>query len=350
MSDDLYEILGLTKEATDSEIRTAYRKLALQYHPDKNEGDEEAAKTFRKIAEAYEVLSDPEKRAAYDQQGMPGARDAGFQGFQDDADIFRQYGDIFGDAFQQRYYQSRPQPTPGRDVRARLPLTFLEAALGAKKEIEIPKLVACAACDGFGTRSKTPPQACSACGGTGHVSQRAREQGGFFSFSSACPECHGRGINLSDACPACGGDGLVEKPTKVVLTIPPGVESGKTLRLTGQGEAGQYGGPAGNLFVELEVADDSHFTRSGNDIRSDVLVPVATALLGGKVDVRTIHGVVNVTVPPCTSSDRTLRIRGQGIKATPAGDHLARVVIQVPETLSDDAREAIATHLTADAT
>ena len=345
MADDLYEILGLTKEATDSEIRTAYRKLALQYHPDKNEGDEEAAKKFRKIAEAYEVLSDSEKRAAYDSRGMSGARDAGFHGFENEEDIYRRYGDIFGDAFEQRYYQQRSQPVRGRDVHAKLTVSFMEAVRGAKKEIEIPKLVTCTTCNGFGTRSKAAPSACQTCGGTGHLSRRDREQGGFFSFSSVCPDCQGRGVDASDACPACAGAGVVEQATKVVLTIPPGVETGKVLRLTGQGEAGQHGGSAGNLLVEIVVEADQRFERSGKDIRSDAQVPVATALLGGKVDVATIHGTVSVTVPPGTSSDKVLRIRGQGVKTTPPGDHLVRVVITVPESLSEDARQAVETYL-----
>ena len=343
---DLYEELGVSKDASEKEIKASYRKLALRYHPDKNANDEAAAEKFKRVAEAYEVLSDPEKRKAYDARGMSGAKEAGFQGFEADEDIFRQYGDIFGDAFQERYYQQRTRPVRGRDVRATMPITFVEAALGGKKEIEIPKLGVCSTCGGFGTASKSAPRPCQTCQGTGHVSRRGQEQGGFFSVSSACPDCRGSGIGNEDACSDCGGDGVIERSSKVIVTIPAGVASGRTLRLNGQGQAGQHGGPAGNLLIELVVNPDSRFGRDGDNILSDAMVPVATALLGGKVDVPTIHGVVSVTVPAGTSSDQTLRIRGQGVKRNDsAGDHLVRVVITVPKTLNAAAEEAIREHL-----
>lgn len=347
MSDqDLYEVLGVGKDASEKELKTAYRALALKYHPDKSDGDEEASRKFKQVAEAYEILSDPDKRKAYDNRGMSGARDAGFQGFEANRDIYQQYGDIFGDLFAERYHQERIRPRKGRDVRAALTISFMDAALGGKKEIEIPKLAPCEICSGFGTASKSPPQPCATCQGTGQVSRRAQEQGGFFSVSSACPDCQGKGIRPEDVCRQCEGDGLLEKASKVVVTIPTGVEPGKVLRLSGQGEAGQQGGAAGDLLIELQVTDDARYTREGVHIRSDVRVPVGVALVGGKVDVPTIHGVVTLTVPPGTSSDQTLRIRGQGIRTSAStGDHLVRVVIAVPEKLTPAAEAAIKEHL-----
>jgi molecular chaperone DnaJ len=341
---DLYEVLGVSKEASDSEIQKAYRKLALKYHPDKNPDDPKAAGNFKKVSEAYEVLSDPEKRQAYDRGGMDAT---GFRGFESNEEIFSHFGDVFGDLFGSRVQQRRQAgPQRGRDLRFVLPLTFIEAALGGDREIEVRVADSCPDCHGYGTAGGTAPERCPDCQGTGQVSRQGRQQGGFFSVSSPCPSCGGIGQKSGPRCSHCGGDGRIENQKRINIKIPAGIDNGQTLRLSGQGEAGRGGGPQGDLLIEAQVQPHATLRRSGKNIRSDVRVPVATALLGGKVEVPTLKGVVVLTVPPGTSSDQVLRIRGQGIPAkNGSGDHLARVVITVPKELSEDAKAAVSKHL-----
>ncbi len=343
---DPYEVLGVSKEASPEEIRKAYRKLALKFHPDKNPDDPKAAENFKKVAEAFEVLSDPQKRQAYDQGGMDAT---GFQGFESNEEVFSHFGDIFGDLFGSRVRQRRRTgPQQGQDLRFVLPLSFTEAAQGGKREIEVPVLDACPDCRGEGTASGAPRKPCATCHGTGQVSQQGRQQGGFFSVSSACPSCGGSGRESGPPCARCGGDGRLEKQKRITITIPAGIADGQSLRLAGQGQAGRGGGRPGDLLIEAQVSPHPTFRRDGKNIRSDVPVPVATALLGGKVEVPTLKGRVMLSIPPGTSSDQVLRIRGQGIPAKDgAGDHLARVVITVPKSLSDDAKAALREHLSA---
>lgn len=340
---DLYEVLGVSKDASAAEIQKAYRKLALKYHPDKNPDDPKAAENFKKVSEAYEVLSDPEKRQAYDRGGIDAT---GFRGFESNEEIFAHFGDIFGDLFGSRVQRRQAGPQPGRDLRFVLPLTFIEAALGGHREIEVPVLDACPDCHGYGTAGGASPEPCPDCQGRGQVSRQGRQQGGFFSISSACPACGGSGQKSGPRCSRCGGAGRIERARRINIKIPAGIDAGQTLRLAGQGEAGPGGGPQGDLLIEAQVQPHPTFQRHGKNIRSDVKVPVAIALLGGKVEVPTLKGVVMLSIPPGTSSDQVLRIRGQGIPAAPVpGDHLARVVIAVPKTLSDDAKAAIREHL-----
>ena len=351
MSDNLYEVLGVSKDATPDEIRKAYRKLAIKYHPDKNPDDEKASKKFKEISDAYEVLSDKEKREAYDNRGMSGVHEQGFHGFENSDDIFSHFGDIFGGMrggpqTSPRYRQPPQQPKRGRDLRFLVKLEFLQAVLGGKRDIHAPVLATCDDCQGQGTTGGEP-HPCDSCHGSGQVQRRAQQQGGFFSISSACPACGGTGQLRGPLCKTCNGDGRINRPRQLAVKIPPGTSTGQTLRLSGQGEAGRFGGPNGDLLVEVEVLPHGEFSRDGSDIRSDVKVPLATALLGGKVDVATVHGVVSLTVPAGTSSDTTLRIRGQGVPLKAgAGDHLVRVVVTVPKELSPEAVEAVREFLT----
>ncbi|REK29355.1 MAG: molecular chaperone DnaJ [Planctomycetota bacterium] len=348
--EDLYEILGVSKDASEAEIQRAYRKLALKYHPDKNPNDKAAADRFKKVSEAFEVLSDREKRQAYDRRGMAGVHAKGFHGFESNEEIYSHFGDIFGDIFGGGMgggFRGRPAgPQHGRDLRFRMSIPFAEAALGSTREVEIPVLDMCPDCNGSGMAAKAATKVCPDCGGSGSVTQQNEERGGYFSFSSACPACGGSGLKNGPPCVKCDGNGRLEKTRQISVKVPAGVENGQTLRLVGQGESGLRGGPNGDLLIEINVQPHPTYRRDGLDIRSDVRVPVATALLGGKVDVSTLHGMATLTIPPGTSSDQTFRLRGQGIRSGKlCGDHLARAVVTVPKELSDKAKEAVRKHL-----
>jgi molecular chaperone DnaJ len=341
--EDPYERLGVGQDATDQEIQRAYRKLALKHHPDKNPDDPKAAEKFKQVAEAYEILSDKEKRDAYDSRGMSGVEATGFEGFANDDDIFSQFGDLFGSRLRPR----EATPRRGRDLRFRLSVPFEEAALGAEREVTIPIASACPQCDGTGMSSPSDARrTCPDCQGAGYATKQAPQAHGYVQVSSVCPTCHGSGILPGPPCSACGGQGLQERDRQVSLKIPAGIETNNTLRLKGQGEAGTLGGPPGDLRIAIDVQPHATFRRDGRIVRSDIRVPVAAALLGGKIDVKTLHGIVVLTIPAGTSSDQTLRIRGQGIPTKKGtGDHLVRVVIEVPKDLSDDAKSAIQEHL-----
>lgn len=349
LNDNPYELLGVEQDASNDEIKRAYRRLALKYHPDKNADDDAAAKKFRQISEAYEVLSDAEKRAAYDQGGMRDVETQGHAGFDNDEEIYSRFGDIFGDRFGKRYYDRRTAPMRGRDLRFTLPVTFFDAALGSQRDITVPIEKTCTKCAGSGVRGNESPKTCPTCHGSGHSSRQGNREGGYFSVSSRCPTCGGTGHQAAHACDRCRGAGRVGEESVISVKIPAGVDSGQVLRLAGQGEAGTHGGPAGDLLFEIEVQSDKNFTRDGLDIHCDLDVPVHVALLGGKVDVPTLRGSGALTVPAGTSSDRILRIRGQGIwQRDKKGDQLTRIVITVPKELSNEAQEAVKQYLTPD--
>lgn len=332
INEDLYEVLGVSKDATDQEIQRAYRKLALKYHPDRNEGDPKAANKFKKASEAYEVLKDPEKRQAYDSGGMSGVHQTGFEGFADNEEIYSQFGDIFGQMFGARAQPQSAGPAAGQDLRFVLSVDFKTAVLGGKTTIEAPIPTVCKTCSGSGDVTPGPPQTCQVCGGSGRVARQAAEHGGYFTVASPCHACAGTGHRSGTPCSDCHGEGRVVQKRTITVTIPAGIESGKILRLKGQGQAGLRGGPQGDLLIEIQVEPDRRFRREGIDIFSDVRVPLVTALLGGKIDVATVRGTVVMTVPPGTSSDQTLKIRGQGVETKNAkGDHRVRVVVEVPK-------------------
>lgn len=345
VDEDLYEILGVSKDATDTEIQRAYRKLALKYHPDRNQDDPSAAEKFKKAAEAYEILKDTEKRNIYDSGGMSGVQGTGFQGFQDNEEIFAQFGDVFSDLFGgrgrpgQRY---QPSPARGQDLRFSLTVDFRTAALGGKQDVEIHVPAVCPTCKGNGVKDGKTPETCEVCHGRGQVARRSAEQGGYFTVASACPACAGTGIK-GEPCQTCRGEGRSVTKKKISISIPVGIESGGMLRLRGQGPAGLRGGPAGDLLIEVKVKSDKDLKRDGANIRSDLHLPLVTALLGGKVDVDTLHGTVSMTIPAGTSSDNSMRIRGQGIHAKSGkGDHLVRVIVDVPKkTFSEEEKEQL---------
>jgi molecular chaperone DnaJ len=329
---DYYQILGVSRDASQEEIKRAYRRLAMKYHPDKNPGDKEAEERFKEISEAYQVLSDPEKRRIYDQQGSRGLEDIGFTAFTDLNDIFSSFGDIFSDLFGPRFYrEERAAPRRGADLRYEVTIPFMDAALGGRKEIRLQRSEPCSSCGGTGVRGGASAT-CPTCRGTGFVTQQSRQQGGFFSISTPCPTCGGTGRS-GEPCPTCGGTGGVKRTRAITVRIPAGVEDGTVLRLKGEGEAGRNGGPPGDLYVVIHVMGHPEFKREGLNIISDIRVPFTTAALGGEMTVETIHGRAKLRIPPGTQSGQMLRLAGMGIRAEDGrrGDHLARVMITVPK-------------------
>jgi molecular chaperone DnaJ len=330
MARDYYEVLGVSRDASDSDIKSAYRKLAIRYHPDKNPGNQEAEDMFKEAAEAYSVLSDPQKRQNYDRYGHA-ATGGGAQGF--DPTIFADFSDILGDIFgfgdRGRRSGRRGGPTPGADLRYDLKISFEDAAFGAEPMLRIPRLETCDTCAGSGAREGSTPKTCSACGGRGQVAMSQ----GFFTVARTCPQCRGEGVIISDPCAECRGGGRVEQERQIQVRIPAGVDTGSRLRLTGEGEHGVRGGPPGDLFVVLHVEEHEKFVRRGADVYSRVTINYAQAVLGAEVVVETVHGDDELHVPPATSQGEVFRLRGQGIERLDGrgrGDHLVEVAIRVP--------------------
>ncbi len=332
---DYYEVLGVGRDAAGQEIKSAYRRLALRYHPDKNPGDAEAEERFKEAAEAYAVLSDADKRARYDRFGHTGvggaaAGGAGFGGF--DPTIFADFSDILGDFFGfggGRRRGGRP-PRRGADLRYDLMLTFEQAAFGAEETLRIPRLETCPDCSGSGAAGGAPPKACSACGGRGEV----RYSQGFLTVARTCPQCGGEGTVVSDPCKGCRGEGLVERERSIKVTIPAGVDHGSRLRLTGEGEHGRFGGPAGDLYVMLGIEPHPRFHREGPHVYSRVPVSYPQAVLGAPLEVETIHGQADLDLPPGTRHGAEFRLRGKGIERldrSGRGDHVVQVELEVPK-------------------
>jgi len=338
---DYYEILGVPKSAEEREIKKAYKRLAMKFHPDRNQGDKDAEEKFREIKEAYEILTDDQKRAAYDQYGHAafeqGGMGGGGGGFGQGAD----FGDIFGDVFGDIFGGGRRQRSSrGADLRYNMELTLEEAVRGVTKEIRIPTLEECEVCDGSGAKSGSKPQTCPTCHGQGQVHMRQ----GFFTVQQACPHCQGRGSIIKDPCNSCHGHGRVEKNKTLSVKIPAGVDTGDRIRLTGEGEAGENGAPAGDLYVQVQVKQHAIFERDGSDLHCEVPINFAMAALGGEIEVPTLDGRVKLKVPAETQTGKLFRMRGKGVKSVRGGaqgDLLCRVFIETPVNLNEKQKKLL---------
>jgi len=354
---DYYEVLGVAKSASADEVKKAFRKLAVQYHPDKNPGDKKAEEKFKEINEAYETLSDGQKRKMYDQfghaasnmggggQGPFGAGGpfggGGFGGSADFGDIF---GDIFGDLFGGgggRGGRSRGRRArAGADLETQVDITFEEAYRGVEKVITINKRVECETCHGSGAKPGTQPVTCKVCNGRGEVTF----QQGFFAVSRPCTHCHGTGQVIESPCQTCRGSGKVKKTTQLSVTIPAGIDSGQRLKLSNEGEAGENGGPSGDLYIVVNVLDHDFFRRDGAEIICDVPITFAQAALGSEIEVPTLDGKVSMKIPAGTQSHKTFRLKGKGLPHLGRGgrgDQLVRVMVEVPSRLSAEQAEAL---------
>ncbi len=343
MKKDYYKVLDVPKTATEAEIKKAYRRLAMKYHPDRNPGDQEAEERFKEAKEAYEVLTDAQKRAAYDQYGHAGveAAAAGARGRAGAADAFADiFGDVFGDIFGSARRGGHAQVFRGADLRYELELDLHEAVFGHTVEIEVPKLVECETCHGTGAAKGSSPLTCDACGGSGQV----RISQGFFQLQQTCPKCRGAGTIIRNPCDSCFGQGRVRRTRKLSVKIPAGVDTGDRIRLAGEGEAGRNGGPPGDLYVEVSVREHPIFERDGEHLSCEVPVSFATAALGGTVEVPTLDGNVVLKIPAETQSGRVFRLRDKGVKPVRGGsrgDLFCRVVVETPVHLSGEQRELI---------
>ncbi len=346
---DYYEILGLEKGASDEDIKKAFRKLALKYHPDRNPNDKKAEEKFKEINEAYQVLSDPQKKAQYDQFGTTdfNGGDAGFGGF--DFSDMGGFGDIFdsffgGGGFGSSRSRRRNAPQKGEDLEYTLNLTFEEAVFGVEKEINIARNEKCEDCGGTGAKKGTHPHTCDKCGGTGQMrTQRNTPLGSFVSMST-CDKCGGRGTIIKDICPECRGKGVVRKHRKIKVKVPAGVDNGNIIPLRGQGESGKNGGHSGDLYVNIMVSSHSKFKRKGFDIYTDTHISFGKASFGTSLKVATIDGDVKYDVPPGTQSGTVFRLKGKGvprINGHGRGDQYVNVIVDVPKDLNEKQKEAI---------
>ncbi len=339
---DYYEVLGIARNASDEEIKKAYRKLALQYHPDRNPGNTEAEESFKEAAEAYEVLRDPEKRGLYDRFGHDGLRNTGFQGFTNFDEIFSSFSSIFEDFFDlgPRSRRRRTGPMRGDDLRYDLSIEFMDAARGATKKIEIEKEESCEECSGLGHPADSPPTACTACGGSGQV----RRTQGFFSIATTCGNCRGRGVVYSKLCKACRGSGRVLKKKPLTLKIPPGVDHGSQLRLVGEGGPGLNGGPPGDLYVVLHVKRHDFFERDGDRLLCQIPISFPQAALGGEIEIPTLDGLETLKIPKGTQTGDVLRMRGHGmpnVRSRRKGDLEVHVFVKTPTNLTPRQEELI---------
>jgi molecular chaperone DnaJ len=338
---DYYEVLGVGRDASEVDIKKAYRRLAMKHHPDRNPENPEAESKFKEAKEAYEILSSKDKRGAYDQFGHAGidasrATGGGFGGADAFSDIF---GDVFGDIFGGGR-RSRNQVFRGADLRHELELTLEQAVAGDSVSIDVSTQVECSRCSGVGAEPGTEPSPCTTCGGAGQV----RVQQGFFSIQQTCPTCKGTGTMIQTPCRECSGRGRVRKVKTLSVKVPAGVDSGDRIRLAGEGEAGRNGGPPGDLYVDIMVKTHSIFEREGQNLRCDVPIGFAAAALGSSVEVPTLDGQVVLKIPAETQSGRVFRLRGKGVRSVRAsgvGDLFCRVQVETPVKLTDEQKELL---------
>ena len=341
---DYYKVLDVPRSATEAEIKKAYRRLAMKYHPDRNPNDKEAEERFKEAKEACEVLTDSHQRAVYDQHGHAGieaqSRGGGRGGFSAGDAFSDIFGDVFGDIFGAAKRGGRSQVFRGADLRYELELDLDRAVFGYEAEIEVPKLTECETCHGSGAAKGSSASACDTCGGSGQV----RISQGFFQLQQTCPRCRGVGTVIKNPCDTCLGQGRVRRTRKLAVKVPAGVDTGDRIRLSGEGEAGRNGGPPGDLYVEVHVREHEIFEREGEHLSCEVPVSFATAALGGTVEVPTLDGDVTLKVPPETQSGRVFRLRDKGVKPVRGGargDLFCRVVVETPVHLSSAQRELI---------
>lgn len=338
---DYYELLDVSRSADEGEIKKAYRKLAMKYHPDRNPGDASAEEKFKEIQQAYAVLSDKKKRAAYDQFGHAGVDPSmggggsGFGGF----------GDVFEDIFENIFTGGRgagrqSRGHRGSDLQFNIQLTLEEAASGKEVEITVPRHGSCTTCDGSGAKKGTTPKTCETCNGMGQV----RIQQGFFSIQQTCPSCHGEGSIITDPCASCHGNGRVRESKKLTVKIPAGVDNGDRVRLSGEGEAGSHGGGQGDLYVQISVKKHAIFERQDNDLHCEVPISFVVAAIGGSIEVPTLEGRVTLKIPAETQTGKVFRLRGKGMKSVRGhgqGDLLCKTVVETPVNLSKEQKDLL---------
>lgn len=359
---DYYEVLGVSKSATPDELKKAYRKLAIKYHPDRNPDNKEAEEKFKEAAEAYDVLSNPEKRQKYDQfghdmgpQGFPGGGGGFYSGGgMSMEDIFSQFGDIFGGfgggfggatGFGGgRGRRSKPRQRKGSDLRIRVKMTLADIANGVTKTLKIPTFMPCEHCNGTGARDGVAFATCQTCHGTGQITQVQQTMLGPMQSTSVCPDCEGTGKIISEKCTYCNGEGVVRKDQQISFTIPAGVQDGQVLTVKGKGNAPRHGGVRGDLLVVIEEVKDPELIRDGNDVIYNLMLDFPTAALGGSVEVPTITGRARLKIQPGTQPGKVLRLRGKGLPSTDGygtGDELINVMVYVPQNLSDSEKASI---------
>ncbi len=338
---DYYQVLGIARNATDEEIKKAFRKLAFKYHPDRNREDG-AAEKFKEVNEAYEALSDPDKRATYDRfghGGAPGVFGRGFEGFD-----FGGFGDIFDAFFGGATTATRQAPQRGADLRYRLTISFEEAAFGCEKEINISRIENCSLCQGVGSRPGSQPSRCPNCNGTGQVRRVQQSIFGRFTHTATCSQCHGDGRIITEPCPQCRGTGREKPKRSLLVKIPAGVDDGSQIRLTGEGEAGTRGGPSGNLYVTLSVKPHEFFSRDGDNILYELPINFAQAALGVEVEVPTLDGKTKLKVPAGSQTGKVFQLKGKGIPHLyrgGRGDQLVALFVATPESLTKKQRQLL---------
>ncbi|MBW7860195.1 MAG: molecular chaperone DnaJ [Rhodocyclaceae bacterium] len=339
---DYYEVLGVNRDASADEIKKAYRRLAMKHHPDRNPDNKAAEEKFKELSEAYEVLSEPQKKAAYDRYGHAGVDPsmggggAGAQGFEGFSDAFSDiFGDIFGGG-----RGGRSNVYRGADLRYNLEISLEEAARGSEKTIRIPTVEECGTCHGSGAKPGTQPKPCPTCGGAGQV----RIQQGFFSIQQTCPKCHGTGRIIPDPCLSCGGAGRTKGHKTLEVKIPAGIDEGMRLRHAGHGEPGVNGGPPGDLYVEIHIRSHPVFQRQGDDLHCEMPISFSTAALGGEIEIPTLDGMARLKIPAETQSGKVFRLRGKGIRNVRShhhGDLMCHVVVETPVRLTERQKELL---------